>query len=186
MNMTKRLLTIMLAVSLCLAFAWALSVAEGAKRSCQYCGMDLDKFAHTAMTIKYDDGTTVETCSIHCAAVDFALNIDKTPSSIMVGDFSTRQRIDAEAAFWVIDPKNPGVMTGRAKWAFKDKAEAEKYVKEKMGEVVSFDAAMKAAYEDMYADTRMIREMRKMRMQHGGGMQHGDMPQGHDMGGMKH
>jgi hypothetical protein len=34
-------------------------------------------------------------------------------------------------------------------------------VKENGGAIVTFDDAMKAAYEDMYQDTRMIRERRK-------------------------
>ncbi len=55
-----------------------------------------------------------------------------------------------------------GVMTKRAKWAFENKADAEKFIKENGGTPATFDDAMEAAYEDMYADTKMIREKRKM------------------------
>ncbi len=34
-------------------------------------------------------------------------------------------------------------------------------MKENGGEIVAFDRAMQATYEDMYSDTRMIREKRK-------------------------
>ncbi len=130
--------------------------------SCKYCGMDREKFAQSRMLIEYDDGTTVGTCSIHCTAVDLALNIDKTPKSVQVADAGSKKLIDAEKAVWVIGGNKPGVMTKRAKWAFEEKDDADKFIKENGGTLATFDEAMKAAYEDMYQDTKMIREKRKM------------------------
>jgi copper chaperone NosL len=130
--------------------------------SCQYCGMDREKFAHSRVLIEYDDGSIVPTCSIHCAVVDLALNIDKTPKAIRLGDYGTKMLIDAESAVWVIGGNKMGVMTRRAKWAFEKKGDAEKFISENGGTVVVFDDVMKAAYEDMYQDTKMIREKRKM------------------------
>jgi len=40
-------------------------------------------------------------------------------------------------------------------------SDAEAFVRENGGSVNSFEDAMKAAYEDIYADTKMIREKRK-------------------------
>jgi len=137
--------------------------------SCKYCGMDREKFAHSRMLVTYDDGTKLGTCSIHCLAVDLAQNIDKMPSSIEVGDYTSKKLIDAEKAFWVIDGSKPGVMTQQAKWAFEKKEDAEKFIKENGGTLASFDEAMKAAYESMYADTKMIRERRKMKKMQGAG-----------------
>jgi len=135
--------------------------------SCKYCGMDRAKFAHSRMLVEYDDGTAVGTCSIHCLAVDLALNIDKSPKTIQVGDYGTRTLVEAEKAFWVVGGNKMGVMTKRAKWAFAKKDDAEKFVKENGGTMATFDEAMKGAYEDMYSDTKMIRERRKMRkMEH--------------------
>ena len=131
--------------------------------SCKYCGMDREKFAHSRMLVQYDDGSSIGTCSIHCLAVDLALNIDKTPKSIQVGDYATKHLIDAEKAFWVIGGSKMGVMTKRAKWAFSQKDDAEKFIKENGGATATFDGAMKAAYEDMYSDTKMIRERRQMK-----------------------
>ncbi len=131
--------------------------------SCKYCGMDRQKFAQTRMLIEYDDGSAVGLCSIHCAAVDLCLNIDKTPKAIKVGDFNNKNLIDAETAVWVIGGKKMGVMTKQGKWAFENKADAEKFVEENGGAIASFDNAMKASYEDMYQDTKMIREKRKMK-----------------------
>ena len=130
--------------------------------SCKYCGMDRKTFAHSRMLVTYEDGSSMGTCSLHCTAIELALNIDKTPKSIEVGDFKTKKLIDAEKAFWVIGGSKPGVMTKRAKWAFESKADADAFIKENGGKPASFDEAIKASYEDMYADTKMIRDKRKM------------------------
>jgi copper chaperone NosL len=135
--------------------------------ACKYCGMNREMFAHSRMLIDYDDGSAVGTCSIHCVAVDLALNIDKTPRSIAVGDYGTKSLIDAEKAFWVIGGNKMGVMSRRGKWAFEKKEDAEKFIKENRGSTATFEEAMKAAYEDMYSDTKMIRDRRKMKkMEH--------------------
>ncbi|MGZ3591680.1 MAG: nitrous oxide reductase accessory protein NosL [Thermodesulfobacteriota bacterium] len=131
--------------------------------SCKYCGMDRKQFVHTRILIEYDDASTVGTCSIHCAAIDLALNIDKTPKAVRVGDYNSKALINAENAFWVIGGNKMGVMTKKAKWAFDKKEDAEKFIKENGGENATFDFAMKTVYEDMYADTKMIRERRKMK-----------------------
>jgi nitrous oxide reductase accessory protein NosL len=131
-------------------------------KSCPFCGMDREKFGHTWTVIEYDDGTTAELCSVHCAAIELALKMDKTPKIIKVGDYNTKQLIDAEKAFWVIGGSKMGVMTKRAKWAFEKKDDADAFIKENGGTLATFDEAMKAAYEDMYTDTKMIREKRKM------------------------
>ncbi len=144
-----------------------------AGESCEYCGMSLEKFAHSAMMIKYSDGTVVKTCSIHCAAVDLAIQIDKTPDAIMVADYNTKMMTNAEAASWVLGGKKPGVMTKRAKWAFGDEKSAEAFMDSNGGQLVDFEAAMTSAYTDMYIDTKMIRDKRKMmKMQGTKGMKH--------------
>jgi copper chaperone NosL len=134
--------------------------------SCKFCGMDREKFAHSRMLIEYDDGTAEGTCSLHCAAIDLILKIDKAPKAIRVGDYGTKSLIDAEKAFWVIGGSKMGVMTKRAKWAFEKKGDAEKFLTENGGKLASFDEAIKAAYDDIYEDTKIIRERRKtMKMQ---------------------
>jgi copper chaperone NosL len=136
--------------------------------ACKYCGMDREKFAHSRIFIENDDGTTEGACSLHCAAIDLAVNIDKHPKALGVGDYYTKKLIDAEQAFWVIGGSKMGVMTKRAKWAFASKEDAEKFKAENGGDLITFDQAIKAAYEDMYLDTKMIRDKRKMAK----GMQH--------------
>mgnify|MGYP001168863383 FL=1 len=162
----KRMLLICLCTLFFLPAAGALW-AQGSDvkeiPACKYCGMNREMFAHSRMLIAYDDGTNVGTCSLHCVAVDLALNLDKTPKAIRVGDFSRKTLADAEAAFWVIGGNKPGVMTKTAKWAFANKADAEKFLLENGGRLASFDEALEAAYKDMADDTKMIRERRKMK-----------------------
>ncbi|MFH0995442.1 MAG: nitrous oxide reductase accessory protein NosL [Pseudomonadota bacterium] len=128
---------------------------------CKHCGMDRDQLAHSRMVVVYDDGSSVGTCSIHCVAIELILDIDKTPRSLQVGDYNSKKRIDAEKAFWVVGGKKPGVMTIKAKWAFKNKADAKKFIAKNGGSLSTFDEVMKVAYEDMYVDTKMILEKRK-------------------------
>jgi nitrous oxide reductase accessory protein NosL len=154
----------MLTLVVCLSLTGIIWAQDDIKKhpSCKYCGMDRAKFAHSRVFIENDDATTEGTCSLHCAAVELAVNIDKTPKAIMVGDFSTKNLIDVEKAFWVIGGNKMGVMTKRAKWAFEKQEDADKFVKENGGTMATFDEVIKGAYEDMYADTKMIREKRKM------------------------
>jgi copper chaperone NosL len=166
--MRRLSLTIGLMVCMISVFGFGVSWAQEDVQkhpACSYCGMNRNQFAHSRIFIDYDDGSAAGTCSIHCAAIDLALHIDKTPRIIWVGDLNTKLLVDAEKAAWVIGGNKPGVMTKRAKWAFSSKGDAEKFVKENGGALAGFDEVVKAAYEDMYADTKMIRERRKMRRQ---------------------
>ena len=131
--------------------------------SCMKCGMNRSMFAHSRMLITYNDNTVVGTCSLHCAAVDMAANIDKNPKLVEVGDYSTKKLINAREAYWVIGGGKPGVMTKRAKWAFESKSDAEMFIKENGGNLLTFEDVMKSSYEDMYSDTGMIREKRMMK-----------------------
>ncbi len=155
----------MAVIGFCLLITgWAVAQDDTKKiPSCIYCGMDREKFSHSRMVIEYDDGTSEGACSLHCVAVDLAVNIDKTPKAILVGDYNTKKLIDAEKSFWVIGGNKMGVMTKRAKWAFEQKEDAEKFVKENGGSMTTFEGAIKASYEDMYGDSKMIRERRKMK-----------------------
>lgn len=130
---------------------------------CPLCGMDRDKFAHSRMLIVYDDGSEMGACSIRCAAVDLVNNLDKAPAALMVGDYATRELIDAETAVWLIGGARPGVMSARAKWAFADAETAQQFIAEHGGEPATFEEALQAAYSDLYQDTLMIRERRKAR-----------------------
>jgi nitrous oxide reductase accessory protein NosL len=178
--MKKKVYVVLMAVLFVLGglTSFALAQEDIQKHpTCKYCGMDRAKFAHSRVLVVYEDGTEVGVCSIHCAALDLALNIDKTPKSIMVGEYDSKKLIDAEKAQWVMGGDKMGVMTKRAKWAFDTKEAGDKYIDANGGELVTFDDAMKASFADMYADTKMIRDKRKM-MKAKGAEQKGGEQQG--------
>lgn len=129
--------------------------------SCKYCGMDRQLFSHSRMHIVYEDGSFTGLCSLHCAALDLGLTLDKAPTEIMVADYGTKKLIDAEKAVWVIGGSVQGVMTRNAKWAFEKKEDAEAFMKQNGGALATFDQAIKQAYEEMYQDTKIIRDNRK-------------------------
>lgn len=140
----------------------SVTVALAAESGCHYCGMKKEMFAHSWVNIEREDGSTVGVCSVHCAAVDLALNIDNPPRNITVGDYNTKEQIDAEKAYWVIGGKKMGVMTSRAKWAFESKQSAKEFIEKNGGKIAKYDEVMKATFEDMYEDTLMIQRKRKM------------------------
>lgn len=168
--MPKRTLMVLTALFFLCPLGGALAHEDLRKHpNCKYCGMDREKFAHSRMLLVYDDGTSVGTCSIHCVAVDLALNVDKMPRSIQVGDYNSKKLVDAEKAYWVIGGSKPGVMTKKAKWAFERKEDAEKFIQENSGTLGTFDDAMRATYESIYEDIKMIRERKKTMQGHGKG-----------------
>ncbi|MFA7060787.1 MAG: nitrous oxide reductase accessory protein NosL [Pedobacter sp.] len=130
--------------------------------TCHQCGMDRDKFRYSRTVIEFLDGSTVANCSLHCAAVELATSIDRIPVKIGVADYNSKAIIDADDAFWVLGGNKKGVMTNKAKWAFAEQSAAKKFIQANGGSIVTFDEAIKAAYEDMYLDTKMIREFRMM------------------------
>ncbi len=125
---------------------------------CKLCGMNRDTFAHSRMLVEYSDGRKIGMCSVRCAALALATNPGKIVKSIGVADFNTRMLIDARNAEWIIGGKIDGVMSSRAKWAFADKAAAKAFTIQNGGTLVNFDQALKAAYEDLYTDTKMIQD----------------------------
>ena len=136
---------------------------------CRYCGMERAKYSHTRMLIAYENGTAEGTCSLHCAAISLALNMDAGTKEMYVGDAGTEGDIkpltDAEKAHYVIDPSKPGVMTKVSKLAFADRAKAEAVASAEASakagaKVVDFDAALKDAYLGMAEDTIMLRKRR--------------------------
>jgi copper chaperone NosL len=131
--------------------------------ACKYCSMNRAQYAHSRVLVVYDDGTQLGACSIYCAAVDLAINLDKSPTAIRVGDYYSKELIDAETAYWVIGGIKIGVMTKRGKWAFLRKTVAERFISENGGKMATFEEALKATYEDMFADSKMIRSKRKIR-----------------------
>jgi copper chaperone NosL len=168
---TKILFGFCIIAFLLTGFSALAQTADDIKKhpNCKYCGMDREKFNYSRMLTSYNDDSEFGACSIHCAAIDFAVSLGKSTRAILVADYNTKKLIDAEKATWVIGGKKPGVMTKLAKWAFEKPEDAMAFVKENEGKVANFEDAMKTTYDDMYTDTKMIRakraEMKKMQQE---------------------
>lgn len=154
----------LIAVLLCSSLLYAATQKDLEEHtSCNFCGMTRTKFAHSRMLIKYDDGSEIGTCSLHCAACALRLSTNLTAKSIETGDFSSKQLIDAKHAFWVLGGTKPGIMTDRAKWAFAERSAAETFIERNGGELVSFSIALQAAQEDLFKDALKTKKLCKER-----------------------
>ena len=134
--------------------------------NCPLCGMSRDTFAHSRMLVRYQDGSTFASCSLHCTALELAYHPGKVPVEIMVGDYASKGLVNAENAMWVLGGSKKGVMTANAKWAFGNRTAAQEFINQNGGRIVDFETAMQAAYADMYADTLMIRQKRQKKARH--------------------
>ena len=144
--------------------------------SCPYCGMDRRQFHHSRMLVHYSDDLPDATCSLHCAAISLAINIDRGPKAIYVADTAAaadvKPLIEVGKASFLVGSSLKGVMTKRSKVGYGSEAAAKASQAANGGDLADFDQALLAAYTDMAGDVAMIRknrEERRKRMQH----QHG-------------
>ncbi len=139
---------------------------------CPYCGMDRKQYHHSRHLVHYQDDLIDPTCSIHCAALSLAINLDRGPKAIYAADFGAKTEpkplINVDDATYLIGSKLPGVMTKQSKVAFATKAAAEAAKAEQGGELGDFDAALAASYQSMASDTAMIRKKRAEKKAHAG------------------
>jgi nitrous oxide reductase accessory protein NosL len=137
---------------------------------CPYCGMDRREYHHARMLVHYSDDLPDPTCSLHCAAISLAINVDRGPKAIYVADNAAAGEpfplVRVEEATFLVGSELKGVMTKRSKVAY-GSAEAAKGAQAKHGGALAdFDQALLAAYTDMAADVRMIRMKREERRRH--------------------
>lgn len=132
---------------------------------CPYCGMMRKMYSQTRHLIVYGNDTVDGTCSLHCASISLALNMDAGPKAIYAGDAGAEGEVkplaEVSGMSYVIDPAKPGTMSAVSKWAYADKAMAEAAAATNPeAKVVSFDEALMLAFADMAKDTLMIRKRR--------------------------
>ena len=134
---------------------------------CPYCGMDRKQYHHSRMVVHYADDLADGTCSLHCSAISLALNIDRDPKALWVGDNAvegeTKPLVEVEKASFLVGSKLPGVMTARSKVAYGNADAAKASQAANGGELTDFDGALLAAYTDMSADVARIRKNRAER-----------------------
>ena len=66
-----------------------------------------------------------------------------------MADYNTRELIEADQAQWVIGGTKPGVMTGRAKWAFRNEKDAERFIGEFGGTRSTYREAFAEAAKEL-------------------------------------
>jgi len=136
-----------------------IGVAAGAAevetpKECMNCGMDRVFFARSRVLVTYEDGTRVGLCSLQCAVEDMKKKGGQKPALIQVGDYDSRELIDARKANWVIGGSQRGVMTALPKWAFAKEDGARNFMARYGGKLASFDEALKAAESERDAEAR--------------------------------
>ena len=149
-------IAIILVLSSSSAFAHPTGENLGNLPGCKHCGMDTRAHPNGRVVVQYSDGRPEGLCSLHCALIDIFLNSHRTLIDIRVADYYSTSLIEAENAFWVIGGGKPGTMSKRAKWAFVRKDDAERFIRIHGGGLANFDHAIKAAFDDMYRDTKSI------------------------------
>ncbi|MCB1350366.1 MAG: nitrous oxide reductase accessory protein NosL [Maritimibacter sp.] len=132
---------------------------------CPYCGMMRERFSFSRHLIVYDNDTVDATCSIHCASISLALNMDAGPKTIYAGDAGAdgdiKPLVEVEQLTYVFNPDKPGTMTMHSKFAFADPAKAEAAVAESPNaRAMTFDEALRVAYAEMADNTIMLRKRR--------------------------
>lgn len=134
---------------------------------CPYCGMDRKQFHHSRMLVHYSDDLPDGTCSLHCAAISLAVNVDREPKAIYVGDNAAagdaKPLVEVGKATFLVGSSLKGVMTKRSKVAYGTADAAKAAQAANGGELAGFDQALAAAYADMAADVAMIRKNREER-----------------------
>lgn len=141
-----------ISIMLLLALGTVCQAAEmpvEAPADCKHCGMNRTAFGHSRMVVTYTDGSSTGTCSINCAVIDMKKQPEKEVKTLQVGDYTSKNLIDAKSAVWIIGGKKKGVMTPVAKWAFADKKAAEAFVKENGGKLATFDEVLAATEKEL-------------------------------------
>ena len=136
---------------------------------CPYCGMDRKQWHHSRHLVHYSDDLVDGVCSLHCAALSLALNIDRGPKAIYAADFGSAENpkplVNVQETTYLIGSKLPGTMTKQSKMAFASRQAAQEAQGTHGGELGDFDAALRAAYLSMAEDTIMIRKRRAEKRQ---------------------
>ena len=115
----------------------------------------------TPIYVVFDDESSIGAKNLHCLALYLALAIDKPIHSIVVGDYHSKYIINADEAYWVIGKRMKGFGNKRHMAAFGRKLDAENFIKNKGGRLVTFNEALQAAFEDINMDLQQALDTRR-------------------------
>jgi copper chaperone NosL len=144
----------------------AVLVQKGSiKKWCPNCGMSLVMFYKTSHYIVLSNGSKVQFCSMHCLADTYKNGKynGKRVKAIYGVDAVSLKPYPVNRLTYVVGSKVKGTMTRRSKYAFKSKADAQKFKGKNGGTVVNFNKALALARKDLAADKKMI-SMKRSKM----------------------
>ena len=128
-------------------------------KSCSICGMHLPTFYKTNHAIIFKDGKALQFCSIHCLVETMEYRLSREEKAqigeIKAVDALTNAMIDVKGAYYVIGSKKPGTMSMVSKYVFKEKADAEGFVRDFGGGIADYEGAYSKAKED-FASRKMM------------------------------
>lgn len=130
------------------------------KHWCPICGMNLPMYYKTNFAVKLKNGEAKQYCSIRCFAEDYA-NVSENVKEILVMDAAKEKFTNAKKAHYVMGSSAPGTMTAVSKYGFAALADAQAFQKKYGGEIVSYDAALKATQDSMQADKNASAEKKQ-------------------------
>lgn len=94
-------------------------------------------------------------CSIHCVVEDKEINKSNL-KDIKVVDVTSLKFIAADSATYVVGSKKKGTMSMVSKYAFANKADANKFAKENGGKTMTYNEAYAEAKKDFPKDAMMV------------------------------
>jgi copper chaperone NosL len=134
---------------LCIGLAANASDDIDQHRFCMDCGMDRKAYGFSRMLLRFDDGTEVGVCSLHCAVLVMDAVPDRRIKELLVADRDSRTLIDAKQAFWVLGGNKRGVMTEHPSWAFSAKVSAKAFISEHGGRPATWPDVLDAAQKEI-------------------------------------
>jgi copper chaperone NosL len=140
-----------------------LQKGEG-KMFCPECGMMLPMFFKTNHAAEVN-GKTEQYCSIHCLTKK--MNEGEKLTGIKAVDNTTLKFIDATKAWYVFGSNKPGTMSMTSKYAFAQKADAEKFAQDFGGKVMNFDDTLAAVKSTLEKESAMISKKQAMMAEKG-------------------
>jgi copper chaperone NosL len=91
--------------------------------------MDRRQYHHSRMLIQYSDDLPDGVCSLHCAAISLAVNVDREPKTIWVADNASiaeiKPPLEVDQATFLIGSQIKDVMTKGSKIAYSSEAAAK-------------------------------------------------------------
>lgn len=138
------------------------------KPYCPNCGMNLVKFFKTSHAARLKNGEVRQYCSLHCLVDErmegYLKDKENLIDQILVVDTKSLELINAKEAIYVIGSDRPATMSRQSEYAFKNRADAQEFVKAYGGEMMDFAKAYALKKAEHEADKEMIRKKREVKL----------------------